>query len=298
MNEATNYFHVPVLLHKTVEYLINPGIEKHTIVDCTSGGGGHSELILERIGKSGKLICIDKDDKAIKHTEDKLKILNNNFEIVQGNFSELDKILNSVRISSVTGILMDLGLSSYQIENEPGFSFMKDSELDMRADRREGEKASDIINYYKPYELQKIFYENGDIPNAKRLVGAIIKQRRKEKIKTTADLVKVINTEYSLRKKEANDFYAKIFQALRITVNNELENLKIALSLSGKYLVSGGRIVIISYHSLEDRIVKNFFRNNGGIFKKLTKKPVIPEYKEVKENRRSRSAKLRAAEKF
>lgn len=296
-NEEIN-FHTPVLLHKTVEYLINPEIDKHTTVDCTAGGGGHSVLISERIGKSGKLICIDKDENALKYTGEKLKDINSDCEIIQGNFGELDKILDNRRIRSVTGILMDLGLSSFQLEHEPGFSFMKESELDMRADSRKGETASDIINSYKKEELEKIFYENGEIPNAKRLAGAIVKHRKEAKIKTTADLIKVINTEYSLRKKDANDFYAKIFQALRITVNNELENLKSALDVSGRYLVSGGRIVIISYHSLEDRIVKNFFKEKKEIFKKLTKKPVIPDYKEVKENRRSRSAKLRAAEKF
>jgi 16S rRNA (cytosine1402-N4)-methyltransferase len=298
MNERIINFHTPVLLHKTIEFLINPEIEHHTIIDCTSGGGGHSELISERIGKSGKLICIDKDENAVKYTGDRLGDKNINSEIIQGNFGELDKILDNAGIRSVTGILMDLGLSSYQIENEPGFSFMKESELDMRADSRQGEKASDIINFYKQSELEKIFSDNGEIPNAKRLAGAILNYRKKEKIITTTDLIKVINTEYNLRRRDANDFYAKIFQALRITVNNELDNLRNALSLSGRYLVSGGRIVIISYHSLEDRIVKFFFRENKEIYKKLTKKPVIPEYNEVKVNRRSRSAKLRAAEKF
>lgn len=298
MNEGIINFHTPVLLHKTIEFLINPEIENHTIVDCTAGGGGHSELISERIGIKGKLICIDKDENAVKYTGERLKNSNSYCEIIQGNFGELDKILDNGGISSVTGILIDLGLSSYQIENEPGFSFMKDSELDMRADSRNGEKASDIINSYKQNELEKIFLENGEIPNAKRLAVAIIKNRRTAKINTTTDLINVINGEYNLRRREANDFYAKIFQALRITVNNELENLRNALSVSGRYLVSGGRIVIISYHSLEDRIVKFFFRENKEIFKKLTKKPVIPDYIEVKENRRSRSAKLRAAEKF
>lgn len=298
MKEGAINFHTPVLLHKTIEYLINPEIESHTIIDCTAGGGGHSELISERIGNTGRLICIDRDENAIKHITEKFAGKSSGTKIVHGNFGELDKILISAGIKKITGIVMDLGLSTFQIESEPGFSFMRESELDMRADSREGLKASDILNTFTKSELEKIFYEYGEIRNAARLAGAIVNYRKKNKIKTTKDLIELINKEYSLRKKDTNDFYAKIFQSLRIAVNDELENLKNVLSASGYYLEKGGRIVVIAYHSLEDRIVKYFFRGNKDIFRILTKKPVIPDYKEIRNNRRSRSAKLRVAEKL
>ncbi len=298
MNEGEINFHTPVLLHKTIEYLINPGIENHTIVDCTAGGGGHSELISEKIGITGKLICIDKDENSVKQIQDRLTGKKCIIRLVRGNFGDLDEILESEEVYEITGIVMDLGLSTFQLENEPGFSFMRESELDMRADNRQDLKASDIINSFTKTELEKIFTEFGEIANSFRLAGAIVRYRKTKKIKTTTDLIEVLNREYSLRKRDTNDFFAKIFQSLRIAVNNELINLDNVLSAAGNYLVNGGRVVVISYHSLEDRIVKNFFRNNKINYKILTKKPVIPDYREIKDNRRSRSAKLRAAEKI
>jgi 16S rRNA (cytosine1402-N4)-methyltransferase len=298
MKEGDINFHTPVLLHKTIEYLINPEIEDHVIVDCTAGGGGHSELISDRIGINGKLICIDKDEYAVKKNEERFKEKTCPVRVIRGNFGDLDKILENEGIDNITGILMDLGLSTYQLENEPGFSFMRESELDMRADNRDDLKASDILNTFPKEELEKIFTEYGEIANSGRLAGAILRYRKIKKIKTTTDLIEAVNKEYSLRKKDTNDFYAKIFQSLRIEVNNELKNLENVLSVTTRYLVKGGRIVVISYHSLEDRIVKNFFRENKEHYKILTKKPVIPDYKEIKNNRRSRSAKLRSAEKI
>ncbi len=303
-NDLELDFHIPVLSHKAVEYLINPSLNDLIIVDGTTGGGGYSEIICKQLQNPGKLICFDKDLNALSFTQKRLSDCQVKIEFVNGNFGNLKEELNKSGINRVSGIVLDLGLSSYQLEKEDGFSYMRDTSLDMRADIRDRETASDLINSRPRRELEIIFSDYGEIGNAGRLADLIADRRKRRKIETTGELIEVINSGYKLPKSGAYDFYSKIFQALRIAVNNELENLRSVLNDSLDILEEGGRLVVVSYHSLEDRMVKNFMRDNkatkkgDGKLKVLTKKPVIPCEEEIKANRRARSAKLRAAEKI
>lgn len=299
-----NDFHIPVLSHKAIEYLINPSLKELIIIDGTTGGGGYSEIICKTLQNSGKLICFDKDLEALAYAQKRLSGYQTQIEFINGNFGNLREELSKSVTKKISGIVLDLGLSSNQLEKEDGFSYQRNTPLDMRADKRDKDTAYDIINFGTEKELEVIFSSYGEIGNAYRLAELIVQKRKKKRIETTGELVEVINSGYKLSKSGAYDFYSKIFQAIRITVNNELENLKNVLNDSLDLLEVGGRIVVVSYHSLEDRIVKNFMRDNkatkkgNGRLKILTKKPVTPEIEEIKKNRRSRSAKLRAAEKI
>lgn len=283
-------------------YLINPKISKHIIVDGTLGGGGYSELIVNSIKGDSKLICIDKDINAINHSSKRLESKATNILFKQGNFADIQSIVSEFGFSSVTGIVVDLGLSSYQLNHEEGFSFMNDTILDMRADKNSSLDAHQILNHDNESELTEIFESYGEIKKASRLSRAIITSRKTKKIETTGDFIKIIQREYELKKSLPVKFLSKVFQALRIAVNDELNDLQRLLSDSFDILSDGGRIVVVSYHSLEDRIVKNFFKSNElknddtRGFKILTKKVVMPEYEEIKRNSKARSAKLRAAE--
>lgn len=295
-------YHIPVLLDTMISYLINPNIENHIIVDGTLGGGGYSERILNSIGENSKLICVDKDINAINHSSKRLENKATKILFKQGNFAEIKNIINDLGFSSVTGIVVDLGLSSYQLDHEDGFSFMNDTILDMRADKDSTLTASQILNQYRENELTDIFESYGEIKKANRLSRAILEHRKSKNIETTGDFIKIIQREYDLKKSMPVKFLSKVFQALRIAVNDELNDLTQLLTDSIDILSDGGRLVVVSYHSLEDRIVKNFFKENAikdGAsrgFKILTKKVVMPEYGEVKRNSKARSAKLRAAE--
>ena len=298
-------FHIPVLLHEAVSLLINPEIEPQTLIDATLGGGGYTRLICERSHPGDTVVAIDKDLNAIEHACRIAEECKAVLKIVNGNFGDIDKLLGELNIFSITGIVMDLGLSSYQLEHEDGFSYMRDTQLDMRAYAKDSLTAADIINTYSQKELETLFENFGEIGNAKRLAKAICDSRRNSSVKTTAQLAEIIDSEYRLGRKNRMDFLSKIFQALRIEVNSELQNLNDVLCKSLDLLVPGGRIVAVSYHSLEDRIVKNFFREHSRkkedarerkSLKLLTKKPITPGRQEIRENRRSRSAKLRAAE--
>lgn len=307
-------FHIPVLSNKAVEFLINENISDQILVDGTLGGGGYTKLICEQPNFTGKIISVDKDENALQHAGEVLSEFNDRIIFVNGNFADIKEIVLETEFKFITGIVLDLGLSSYQLNAEDGFSFMQDTALDMRAYKKDSLTASEILNSYRREELTKLFKKFGDIGNADRLSEAIYKKRKIKKFETTFDMVETVNNEYSLGKKNQIDFLAKIFQSLRIEVNNELENLEKVLKDSTELLISGGRIVIVSYHSLEDRIVKNFFRDKTRNFEKtddpyfdkkiepvlkiLTKKPEIPSRDEIKLNPRSRSAKLRAAEKI
>lgn len=310
----SNLFHIPVLLQEAVSTLVNPGIQKHIIVDGTLGGGGYSEKICGELPEGSRLIAIDKDLNALAFAKERLKDCTK-IEFVNDNFGSLQNILKSLQIQHITGIVLDLGLSSYQLEEEEGFSFMKDTPLDMRAYKKDELTAEDIINTYSGEELTALFEEFGEIGNAERLAKAIVQTRNKGRLKTTFHIAAVVDNEYSINQKDRIKFLAKIFQALRIAVNNELNNLETVLEDSLRYLTKGGRMVIISYHSLEDRIVKNFLKENSKkekvskykenadkkkepALKILTKKAVVPGYEEIKLNSRARSAKLRAAEKI
>jgi len=282
-----------------VSYLINPLIKYPVLVDGTLGGGGYTEHILKSISNNGKLISIDKDFNSINHSEEKFNNAKNNLTLVKGNFANVKIILKEAGIEEISGIVLDLGLSSYQLNSEEGFSFLKNTNLDMRADKDSELTAYEIVNKYNECILEQIFSEFGEINNSKRLAKGIVRWREKEKIETTTDLVKAVQREYGLKKEIPVKFFSKIFQALRIAVNDELSDLKKVLEESFLLMVNGGRIGVISYHSLEDRIVKEFFRGKsegGKTIKILTKKVIKPDFQEIRSNKRARSAKLRAGE--
>ena len=296
-------YHNPVLLKESIIGLnINPnGI----YVDATFGGGGHSTEILNKLNSSGRLIAFDQDQDAIDN-----KILDNRVSLVKSNFKYLNNYLNYFEINKIDGLLADFGISSYQIDNEKrGFSTRFDSELDMRMNNSQKTDAKAVVNDYKKDQLEYIFKNFGELKNYKRITEKIISERAIKYIDTTNDL-KIILKSLTIPKEE-NKFFAKVFQAIRIEVNDELEVIKTLLDKSLKYLKKGGRLVCISYHSLEDRLVKKFIQNGG--FRnetssdlygnkelKLKKigKMITPSEKEIIQNNRSRSAKLRIAEKI
>ncbi len=298
-------YHRPVLLSKSIEALqIKPdGI----YVDLTFGGGGHSMAILENL-KTGKLVAFDQDQDAEENAK---RISSPNFVFIKNNFRHIDKFLKLYGIKKVDGILADLGVSSHQIDTpERGFSTRFDGDLDMRMDRSSGKTARHILNKSAEEDLHRIFGMYGEIRNAKTLAAAIVAARENKEIKKIEDLKAILN-ELAPKNREYK-YYAQVFQALRIQVNNELEALKEMLSRSIQVLKPGGRIVVISYHSLEDRLVKNFF--NKGKFsgevekdiygneikplKTITRKPIIADMQEIAENNRARSAKMRVAVKL
>lgn len=289
--------HIPVLLKEVIQYL-NPQPNKN-FIDCTIGGGGHSFDILQLTGPNGKLLGIDLSREAIEELKiksQKLKI-KNRLILVNDNFINLKQIIEKEKFYPIHGILFDLGLSSDLLENSGrGFSFQKDEILDMRFNpEKQILTAQEILNQWPKSKLIKIFQEFGEERFSTLIADQIIRERKKRKIETTGQLVNIIRN--SLRFIISRRTLARIFQALRIAVNNELENLEKVLPQAIEVLSSGGRLAVISYHSLEDRIAKNIFRNSPNL-KILTKKPVRPTLREIERNRRARSAKLRVAEKI
>ncbi|MDI6640784.1 MAG: 16S rRNA (cytosine(1402)-N(4))-methyltransferase RsmH [Elusimicrobiota bacterium] len=290
--------HIPVLTEKVIEYLkINP---ESTYIDATIGTGGHAGRILEELkgGVKGRLIGLDCDIEAVKVCQERFKN-NKKVKILHRNFSYLSDILKELEINSVDGILFDLGVSTLQFTTpERGFSFRREAKLDMRMDRTSDVTAYDIVNNFTEEELEEIFKEYGEERWSKRIALKIIeyKNTNKKKIETTTELAKIIENSIPKRFHPKHIHPAtRVFQALRIAVNDELNNLKKGLSTALKVLNPGGRIVVISYHSLEDRIVKQFFYQNKIRLNILTKKPVVPDKEEIEKNHKSRSAKLRAA---
>ena len=296
-------YHNPVLLKESIIGLnINPnGI----YVDATFGGGGHSTEILNKLNSSGRLIAFDQDQDAIDN-----KILDKRVSLVKSNFKYLNNYLNYFQINKIDGLLADFGISSYQIDNEKrGFSTRFDSELDMRMNNSQKTDAKAVVNDYKKDQLEYIFKNFGELKNYKRITEKIISERTNKYIDTTYDL-KIILKSLTIPKEE-NKFFAKVFQAIRIEVNDELEVIKTLLDKSLKYLKKGGRLVCISYHSLEDRLVKKFIQNGGfrnetssdlygnkDLKLKKIGKMITPSEKEIIINNRSRSAKLRIAERI
>ena len=296
-------YHKPVLLEESIIGLkINPnGI----YVDATFGGGGHSKEILSNLNSTGKLIAFDQDQDAIEN-----KLLDKRLKLVKSNFKYLNNYLNYFQIKKIDGLLADFGISSHQIDNESrGFSIRFDSELDMRMNNSQKTDAKEVINNFKKDQLEYIFKNFGELKNYRKITQIITSQRMIKEIKSTNDLKKILLQ--LTNKKEENKFFAKIFQAIRIEVNDELEVIKTLLDKSSQYLKKGGRLVCISYHSLEDRLVKKFIQNGG--FRKETSsdlygnknlnlikvgKLITPSKNEILINNRSRSAKLRIAEKI
>jgi len=275
-------------------------------VDCTFGGGGHSKAILERLGADGQLVAFDQDQNAARNLPADSRVI-----FVPQNFRHLQRFLRLHNISAVDGILADLGVSSHQFdEPERGFSIRYNAELDMRMDKRQARTASDVVNHYGEQQLHKLFEQYGEVTNAKTLAKTIVEVRRSSSIKTVDDLKNALR---GIVKGNPNKYFAQVFQALRIEVNEELTALRELLQQVPLLLKPGGRVAIITFHSLEDRLVKNFFRRGSfeeveqnpftmqqevNELKVITKKPITPGEKELKQNPRSRSAKLRVAEKL
>ncbi|MEW6003513.1 MAG: 16S rRNA (cytosine(1402)-N(4))-methyltransferase RsmH [Nitrospirota bacterium] len=288
-------FHQPVLLREVIK-MLNPGHEG-TYVDATVGSGGHSEEILKSMGPEGKLIGIDKDDEALKIAGKKL--LNRRVILKKDNFSNMENLLYSEGISQVDGVLFDIGVSMLQLKDpERGFSFTSDKPLDMRMDRSQKLTAWDVVNKYPERELERILREFGEEHLSREIARAIVRQRSKKTIDTCMELARIVEGVHGRRGRIHPA--TKTFQALRIEVNNELEDLKVGLDSSLRLLKRGGRLCVISYHSLEDRIVKKFMVDSSrkGLLKIITKKPVTPTLEEIRVNPSSRSAKLRAAERI
>ena len=298
-------YHVPVLLNESINGLsIKP---EGTYVDLTFGGGGHSKLILEKLNDKGRLISFDIDSDAIRLN----RIVRKNFEIIESNFKFFDLHIEERGIKKVDGIFADLGISSYQIDNlKRGFSYKGKTELDMRMNKRNNLCAKKIVNEYDKEKLENIFFEYGEISNNKKIVKKIIEYRKDKKIKYNSDFVNLLNEIFN--KEISFKLLSRIFQAIRIEVNDEINVLREMLTKSKDYLNSKGRLVVISYHSLEDRVVKNFInksnfssdykKNLFGVkkefYKRINKKPIVPTSDEIKNNPRSRSAKLRIGERL
>ncbi|RJS78233.1 16S rRNA (cytosine(1402)-N(4))-methyltransferase RsmH [Candidatus Bathyarchaeota archaeon] len=290
--------HIPVLQNEVAKFL-DPK-PNNDYVDCTIGEGGHAQAILEKILPNGKLLGIDLTEELIEALKLKFKDFKQNLVLVCDNFSNLKEIAEKHGFRNVSGVLFDLGLSSWHLEKSgKGFSFMREEPLDMRYEG--GVSAEEIVNGCSEEEIARILKEFGEERFARRIAKTIVEKRRVKPIKTTFQLVDVVRSAVPLwYQKRRIHFATKTFQALRIAVNGELENLKETLPQAVDILKTGGKIVVISFHSLEDRIVKNFFRENSknGKLKILTKKPVVPTIEEVRVNPRARSAKLRVAVKI
>ena len=301
--DATTY-HVPVLLEESVSLMdIRPD---GTYCDLTFGGGGHSRHILSKLGEGGRLFSFDQDRDTLANAPE-----DERFNYVESNFRFLRGALRLRGVEQVDGILADLGVSSHHFDaTERGFSFRGEAPLDMRMNQRGGRTAADIVNRYDADSLGRILKEYGELDTTWKIASCIIRAREQAEITTTAQLVEAVKP--CTPKRDESKFLTKLFQALRIEVNGEMEALKMALEQSLKVLKPGGRLVVISYHSLEDRLVKNFMRSGnfaGKVeqdfygraqtpFEVVTRKAVVPSAEEVARNPRSRSAKMRAATKL
>ncbi len=294
------FLHRPVMVRQVLHWLAPK--EGDVYVDCTMGTGGHSEAILEKARGRISLIGIDRDEETLKVAKEVLKKYQSHISFVKANFKHLPQILKEKKIREVDGILYDLGLSSFQLKSrERGFSFRGSAPLDMRVDRSQKITAAHLVNKLSAAELEDIFLKLGEERWARRVAEFIVRERGKSSLKTTWDLVEVARKAIpaEVRKKRKIHFATKIFQALRIKVNQELENIKIALPLSFELLRPGGRVCVISYHSLEDRIVKReFSEGEKNRLRILTKKVVKPSSNEILANPSARSARLRAAERL
>ncbi len=295
--------HLPVLFTEVLEYLnCQPG---RVYVDGTVGSGGHSRGILERSSPTGKLVGLDWDEEALERARENLSPFGDRVELRKANFRDLKGVLKSLSIPGVDGIILDLGLSTEQLEDrERGFSFRWDAPLDMRMNRETAITARDLLESLSAEELEALLREFGEERWARRIARNIVRRRERSPLRTTRELVEAIETSVPRQHQRIHPA-TRSFQALRISVNEELENLRRFLDEAPNLLNSGGRLGIISYHSLEDRIVKNYFRDwapkgrgKVGAFKQLTRKPVVPSPREVEQNPRARSAKMRFGEKL
>ena len=308
-----DFKHISVLLDETIDGLdIKPdGI----YVDGTLGGGGHSYEILKRLSPKGRLIGIDQDGEALKAAGERLKEFENQITLVRSNYCEIDKVLKELNVEKVDGILLDIGVSSYQLDNlERGFSYKSDAPLDMRMDTRQELTAADVVNTYSENELFKIIKDYGEDKFAKNIAKHIVLARKEKPLETTKELSEVIKRAIPMKVQAKGGHPAKkTFQAIRIDVNQELTVLKESIDKMIDLLKPNGRICIITFHSLEDRIVKTKFRENENPCtcppnfpvcvcgkkskgKVITRKPIIPSEDEIEENKRAKSSKLRIFE--
>lgn len=303
MNETEQIYHIPVLLNESID-----GMNLHPAgiyVDMTFGGGGHSKEILRRMDADSHLYSFDQDEDAEKNIVD-----DSRFTFVRSNFRYLHNFLRYYGVEEVDAILADLGVSSHHFDDsERGFSFRFDGNLDMRMNKRAGMTAADIVNTYEEERLANVFYLYGELKNSRKLASVLVKARAQKQFVTIGDFLEVIKPLFG-REREKKEL-AKVFQALRIEVNQEMEALKEMLYTATEALKPGGRLVIITYHSLEDRIVKNliktgnvegkveqdFYGNVQSPFRAVNNKVIVPSDEEIARNPRSRSAKLRIAEK-
>lgn len=298
-------YHSPVLLQACIDYLnIQPN---GVYVDLTFGGGGHSSHILKSLGEKGKLLAFDQDEDAQKNA-----LKDSRFTLIPHNFRYLKNYLRVFGVTKVNGILGDLGVSSHQFDDaDRGFSLRFDAELDMRMNKKSELSAKTVLNAYSEEQLSKLFREYADLNQSYKLAKLIVKARAEKEIVSTSDLKAAIAP--CIPRFEENKYLARVFQALRMEVNQEVEALKECLTQCVEVLDTNGRLVIISYHSIEDRLSKNIMRSGNvegvehkdliygrgtKVFKVLTSKPVVPDEEEIKINTRARSAKLRAAEKI
>jgi len=288
--------HIPVLLEEATDLLIGNGGRLY--VDCTLGGGGHARRILEK-NPAIFLIGMDRDEEAIELAEENLREFEGRFTLYKANFADLDLVLAEENLEKVDGFLFDLGISMFQLKGERGFSFQSDAPLDMRMDREQTLTAFKVVNEYPEKDLIRIFRDFGEERFSRKIARAIVSYRRRKPIETARELAEVVLSAVPERFRHGRIHPAtRVFQAIRIEVNQELENLKTALEKTVEHLSPGGRLVVISFHSLEDRIVKSFFRRHSEEFRVLTRKPITPSAEEIRRNPASRSAKLRAGERL
>ena len=305
--------HISVLLDEAINSLNLH--ETGVYVDATLGYGGHSSQILKKV-KRGYLFAFDQDSEAIRHSTSRLSSIGTNFTIIESNFKNLKKELNERNITSVDGILFDLGVSSPELdESDRGFSFHKDAPLDMRMNRNQEFSAKNVVNEYSEKKLKDIFYRYGEDKFAPRIAREIVKYREKKEIETTLELVEIIKNAVPMKERIKKHPARQIFQAIRIEVNDDLNVLSEALKQAVELLNVGGRVVVITFHSLEDRIVKKYFKEMTEVDEKIkglpnvdpsllpdyvlvNRKPIIPTDGEIDNNPRSRSAKMRIIERI
>ena len=313
--DEVNFSHKSVLLFECIEALnIRDG---YTYVDCTAGGGGHSLEIAKRMGNNSRLICFDQDSDAIKAAKERLAEFSDRVTFINENFSSLGSVLEELKVDNLGGVLADLGCSSYQFDTpERGFSYMNDAPLDMRMNKDAPLTAYNVVNEYSEFDLRKIINDYGEERFAGRISTSICRARAESKIETTLQLSEIIKSAIPAAARANGPHPAKrTFQAIRIEVNAELDVISPMIASATEKMVSGGRIAVISFHSLEDRIIKHAFKElSSGCtcprdfpvcvcgkqpkIKEISKKPILPSEDELLENPRSRSAKLRIAEKL
>ena len=310
------FAHITVLLNEAVDALLPE--RGGVFVDCTAGGGGHSEAILKRLPEGSRLISLDRDDRAIERCRQRLGVYGEASTVVKSNYSEIGDVLDELGIDKIDGVLWDLGVSSVQLdESERGFSYSHDAPLDMRMDRSGGKTAQDVVNGYSEEELRRIIRDRGEEKFFMRVAAAIVSARSEKPIETTLELSDIITNAIpqGARKKENQHPAKRTFQAIRIEVNDELTIIEPSLRTAVERLREGGRAAVITFHSLEDRITKQTFKNLENpctcpsdfpvcVCKKkpqvklITKKPIAPSEAELEYNPRARSAKLRVCEKI